>query len=49
MRCWVFELGVFRRCLGCGFEGVARAGFFAIEKMRAGNHVEAESIDRDSK
>ena len=44
-----FELGVFRRCLGRGFGGVARAGFFAIENMRAGDRVEVEFIDRDSK
>lgn len=34
------------RCLGRGFGGVARAGFFAIEKMRARDHVGVESIDR---
>ena len=44
-----FGAGVFWRCLGRGFGGVARAGFFAIEKMRAGNRVEVESIDGDSK
>jgi hypothetical protein len=40
MRCWVFELGGFRRCSGCGSGGVARARFFAIENMRAGDRVE---------
>ena len=34
------------RCLGRGFGGVTRAGFLTIEKMRAGNRVEVEYIDR---
>jgi len=49
MRCWVLELGGVWRCLGRGFGGVARAGFFATEKMRAGDRVEVESIDKYSK
>ena len=41
-----FWRGGFGWCLGRGFGKVTRAGFLTIEKMRAGNRVEVESIDR---